>query len=48
MVGEMVVGGRRREAKTAERRLEICYPDLMWNGDRTITAGCSLSHPKFG
>ena len=35
---EMMVDGRReREANTEERRLQFCYPDLMWNGDRTMT-----------
>ena len=41
---EMVVGGRRREAKMEERRLQFCYPDLMWNGDRTIMTPF-VAHP---
>ena len=44
---EMVVDGRGREAKTAERRLQFCYPDLMWNGDRTMTVGLLILPPEI-
>jgi hypothetical protein len=48
MEGEMVVGGRREEeAKTEARRLQFCYPDLMWNGDRTMTVGLLTLPPEI-
>ena len=38
-------GWKRGEAKTEERRLQFCYPDLMWNGDRTMTRVGLLTLP---